>query len=272
MKSQYNGLVKRLIGFVGRIREERTHFTGQIESQETPPKAKIYPIIPFKAVLHGKFFHGVIRRLDAVFRMIFSTVRMALKSKSKADKAPADEIKADAGSPPAVETQLITKPAETNTAKRGIVLGVLVRAAAIARAAITFIVQLPLHRTTRLDKARGVVIPRYEEVIQQERISKAGAADGVITESRFNVIDHAYEAPAIAAEAKLLDADVAFTDAAPVKVNATADILPLDVDVDIFASHSVKIAYWIEPDLQDGDLLLRQSYAASAASDTMEVA
>lgn len=269
--SIFNGKFHRVDKLTGNLTDKKPQLRVKITPLNDAPKVTLSSRGGFSGAWEraGKFFGGAARPLSILYRFLAGSGWIRSGFSAKAGTAPAQEIEADSAHVADVDAPLTAQPAQEVTAHAQPHASVWAQLAAYNRAAAVTLSKLFTGKLAHALAAPGV-LAKYRKRVEQERVSKAEAAESAIMESRFNRLPAAVEAPAIAAPAEEMAAHrvtAAETMAAP------GSAATQDVNDQRIVNVSVKAApyMWFLPEQIGNRLSLFQVFSGVQSGNALEI-
>ena len=228
--------------------------------------------------------------LMSCYRLVRACVKIAVKHVAGLDTAPPQEMAVDESISTAVSVPVALHDAEELTADNDITAAVQAdtesAAGAIARARQTVWASV---KSALVAYNRAAA--RYVKYILTPHTAEASSADGVEAESHTaqrtgkagkairgagllaairNSFTDAHSANGTAVDGEELTFE-RLTAAEVTAAAVGADGAVVEVASEPVTAHSVKMAYWIDPVLEDGVLTIRSVYSATQTGDELEV-
>lgn len=266
------GKLKKKTEIKGAIENQTPQFHGKLEKTDEGPRASMALAHGFSGVWSrvSKICCDAVHVLDVVYRFVAARMQIWTGCKAKAGTAPVVEIKVDNTVPAQADTVLTACDAQEAAVNHLEKVTVFAKLVAYNRAAVVHIKKIFMAHAAKASATWGV-IAKHQTLSQLERISKATAANSSIMESRFNTVKTGHKMTASPG----MSCDMAMT-AKTVNANSEAAVSTAagagaSIDLAMPATHSAKMATWIEAVVVDGVLILRQVYSATLADEILEV-
>ena len=249
--SIYTGKVKK-----ERLKGEVTKIPG-VKARVSNHKgiiAEIFPIPKYAGKFYGvTSFSGSMKLRNLMYRFLSAKKRMLLGRKSKANSAPAVDVKIDSAFHESKEAIVSTHPAKGISVDQKERVSVFANLSAYIRAGCVYIKQLFLKSTAKLQSAHGV-LAKYTTAVKLKLTSKAIAAKAEFIISLFNKVQAGKEAAGSSAHAHIVPATESTLTEEYTATASTATVADAVSNNSIRLLHRAPIASWCLPD-QDGNIL-----------------